>query len=156
MRTCIRYSSNWKYRLEERAQIQTSIRPPAPIVTRWVSLDTNGLLTLEEGYCWDGPSGPALDTDDFMRGSAAHDASHQLMRLGLLPQSYRKAADQEMRRLCEEDGMWAPRRWYTYWAVRRFAASAADPANQEPVKCAPGNCGKCKSEPAPDIAPEAP
>jgi hypothetical protein len=48
-----------------------------------------------------------------------------------------------MRRLCKEDGMWAPRRAYTWLAVRMFAASAADPATIEPIKCAPRGCEEC-------------
>jgi hypothetical protein len=33
---------------------------------------THNLNILEE-YCWDGASGPAIDTQNFMRGSLLHD-----------------------------------------------------------------------------------
>lgn len=142
MKPCIRYSDGWKYRLEERLAVQTAITG-YDCVTAWIELLPDGTLILAPGYCWDGPSGPAFDTPSFMRPSAAHDALHQLMRLGLLPQSMRGPADAEMRRLCEQDGMWAPRRWWCWVGVRLGAASAADPASLAPIRCAPGNCGRC-------------
>ena len=41
----------------------------------------------------DGPSGPAIDTKNFMRASLVHDALYQLMRLGTLDKSRRQYAD---------------------------------------------------------------
>lgn len=156
MGDCIQYTEvGWKYRLHRREVIQTGITGFEAVIEH-AQLLTDGTLILDVGFCWDGPSGPAVDTPSFMRASAAHDAFYRFMRLGLLPQSVRKPADQLMYRLCRKDGMWPPRAWWCTRAVRNFAASAADPANQEPVKCAPGNCGKCKPEPAPNIAPDAP
>lgn len=137
---CIRYSDGWKYRAEARVCLLTSIRGYAA-KTPWVELRADGWLILEPGYCWDGPSGPAVDTPSFMRASAGHDGAHQLMRLGLIPQSCRESIDKDMRRWCREDGMWPLRVWYCWWAVRNFAAGAADPANNDPIRCAPaGDC----------------
>jgi hypothetical protein len=141
---CIRYTVvDWKYRVDERLEIQTGIKGFHAVIDG-AELFEDGLLVLEVGFCWDGPSGPAVDTPSFMRGSAAHDLFYRLMRLRLLPQSVRKAADKLMYSLCREDGMWPIRAWYCTRAVRDFAAGAADPANVEQVLCAPGNCGRCK------------
>jgi hypothetical protein len=41
-----------------------------------------------------------------MRGSLAHDACYQLMRMGLLPETYSDRADELLKRLWIEDGMW--------------------------------------------------
>jgi len=108
------------------------------IVTQFISLDRNGRLVVKKGYRWDGPSGPTIDSDSFMRGALVHDALYQLLRGGHFgaPESKgwvraRKAADGEMRRICREDGMIIFRRLYTHWAVRKFAAYAAKP--QTPV-----------------------
>ncbi|KKK56498.1 hypothetical protein LCGC14_3063940, partial [marine sediment metagenome] len=93
-----------------------------------------GELIIKAGYCWDGPSGPAIDTRNFMRGSLIHDALYQLMRMELLDQSMRDAADRTLWRICREDGMWAIRAWWIYKSVHWFAASAADPSHRRALK----------------------
>ena len=81
-----------------------------------ISLDQ---LEICMNYAWDGPSGPAIDTDNFMDGSLVHDALYDLMRQGLLSRwKYRRKADKEMRIQCKKDGMSLIRRWYTWGAVR--------------------------------------
>ncbi len=81
-------------------------------------------LWICKGYWWDGPSGPTIDTPDFMRGSLVHDAIYQLMREGKLSKKYRKYADKLLVQICKEDGMAWWRRCYVYWFVRAFARSA--------------------------------
>lgn len=142
MTRCIRYSDGWKYRIEEETQIKTAIVGHI-CVTDWIRLDADGTLTLAKGYCWDGASGPAFDTPSFRRPSAAHDAFYQLLRLGLLPPGMRELADEEMHRLCLEDGMWRIRAWWCLRGVRLGAGPAADPANLASIKCAPGDCDGC-------------
>jgi hypothetical protein len=93
----------------------------------WVRLNRQGELTLKTAYAWDGPSGPAIDSKNFMRGSLVHDALYQLMRLKLLPQGFRKQADEILWMICLEDGMSKVRADYVYQAVRAFAAPAAKP-----------------------------
>ena len=92
----------------------------------YVMLINNHLL-INEGYAWDGPSGPAVDTKNFMRGSLVHDALYQLIREGLLPKSSREAADRALVGLCRADGMGRFRSWYIYHAVRMFAGGATKP-----------------------------
>lgn len=131
MRERIRYAKvDYKYRLVGAYSTFIEIRPERDIHADGISLTTDGRLTLEDGFGWDGASGPAFDTPSFMRPSAVHDAIYRLMRLGLLPESLRPIADRIMRRMCKEDGMWAPRRWWCYWAVRRGAAGAAAPGSE--------------------------
>jgi len=94
-------------------------------------------LTMLKGYAWDGPSGPAVDSPNFMRGSLVHDALYQLLRLGVLPQFCRKRADEELRRICLEDGMPRIRAELVYWAVRTFARRPALVTSVRPVLTAP-------------------
>lgn len=91
----------------------------------YACIESDGTLVLERGYRWDGPSGPAADTKDFMRGSAVHDAFYAMMRVSALKQSDRKEADAEMRRTNTEDGMFPIRSWWTWAGVRHGAAYAA-------------------------------
>src|SRR3990172_2891552 len=125
---CIKYKAGYKYQLKSNYAVTISIKPPADIITAYITLNAQGMLTLKDGYAWDGPSGPPIDTMTFMRGSLIHDALYQLMREGKLDQNvHREAADSILREVCIEDGMWSFRAWYVYQAVRQFARTAADP-----------------------------
>ena len=84
-------------------------------------------LFIGPGYAWDGASGPTVDTKGTMRAALVHDALYQLMRLGVIPQSKRKAIDKLFRRHLKEDGVNLIRRTYFYLAVRWFGAGSASP-----------------------------
>ena len=132
----MQYKKGFKYQLYENLTTEVGIYPKAFIYSRFITLTTDGLLTIFRGYAWDGPSGPTFDTKAFMRGSLIHDALYQLMREGHLPLLWRMQADKELRRACEEDGMYKVRAWYAYRAVRALARkSASGPVR--PVLVAP-------------------
>lgn len=133
----IHYRKGYKYQLAEEYVIETGIRPYDNVLTQFISLDTEGQLTIRSGYCWDGPSGPTADTPSSMRGSLVHDALYQLIRNVALPRSARDAADELLYRICVEDGMWKWRAWMWRRAVKKFAAGAADPRNRKPILLAP-------------------
>ena len=119
---------NWKYQIVEPYSIQTDIYPVRNLNTEFISLSVDGMLTLSKYYAWDGASGPAIDTLDFMRGSLVHDALYQLCRLGLLDYKVaRDKADRLLVKVCKEAGMCAFRCWYVYWGLRIFAEKAARP-----------------------------
>ena len=94
----IRYSDGYRYRLEESAVIQTSLRPKEVIVAPWIRLDVDGMMYLAYGYPWDGSTG-VEDTPESMEASAMHDAAYQLFRLGLLPPEDRNIADRDYQRI---------------------------------------------------------
>ena len=121
----IKYCSGYKYQLVAPYTEHVFIFPEKHIAHDFIILSTSGILLINSGYAWDGPSGPTIDTKNFMRGSLVHDALYQLMREGLLPESTREQADNELRRLCREDGMSWIRAYYVYRAVRRFGNSCA-------------------------------
>ena len=118
------YKGGYKYQLYETYQLNIRISPPEDIETHFISLDQRGLLVLRKGYAWDGPSGPTIDTKNFIRGSLVHDALYQLMRMELLSHElHRKDADKELKRICIEDGMSSIRAWWVYESVRQFACA---------------------------------
>ena len=133
----IRYRSGYKYQLVEEYTVSVEIHPNARIDTDYIALDPDGLLTIKNGYAWDGPSGPTFDTKNFMRGSLVHDALYQLMREEFLPASCREQADLELHRICREDGMSKFRAWYVLLGVRKGAGFAASPESRKPVLSAP-------------------
>jgi len=138
---CITYKAGYKYQLKEPYVVDVGIQPKEGIETDYLALTVDGILTVKKGYAWDGPSGPTLDTANFMRGSLVHDALYQLMREGHLDGGcHREAADRLLQRLCREDGMSALRAWWVYLGVRFGGGPSVDPANDKPLLRAPGAC----------------
>ena len=135
--TGIRYKEGYKYVLVTDYATRIEIHPAATIRTEYIKLSKNGALRIKHGYAWDGASGPAFDTRNFMRGSLVHDCLYQLMREKLLPQTEREAADKILRRIVLEDGMSAVRAWWVFQGVRLGGGPSADPANDNPVIEAP-------------------
>jgi hypothetical protein len=133
----IQYRAGYEYQLAASYEVGIEIRPPMSIRTEHVALEPDGLLTIRAGYAWDGPSGPAIDTKNFMRGSLVHDALYQLMREGHLGQDLREAADRILQRICREDGMSALRAWWVYQGVRFGGGPSADPLSVNPILVAP-------------------
>ncbi len=115
----------YKYKLYSDFEIQTGIKPKGLFVGEFLSIDMNGRLTIGCGYVWDGPSGPAIDSKRFMRGSLVHDALYQLMRNGIICRSKRRKADLLLLLLCMQDGMWKSFAHVRYFFVRVFAGYAA-------------------------------
>lgn len=79
-----------------------------------------GKLTVRAHYAWDGPSGPTIDTENFMLGSLVHDSLYQMIRKGKLPYECKDAADRALQDICIKEGMSKFRAWYVYWGVRLF------------------------------------
>ena len=123
-----------KFELVESYEVQTGIilRHGQRLITKFMNLWPDGRLVILKGYAWDGPSGPTIDTKNFMRGSLVHDCLYQLMRERHLEQSFRKTADQLLRKICREDGMSRFRAWYVYRSVRAFASKSASPPKSKP------------------------
>lgn len=130
MKAYYREINQYKYQLTKDFSHKTKITG-YDLTTDYLRLETNGLLYIKKGYCWDGPSGPTFDTPSSMRGSLVHDALYQLIRMGLLPFSSREVADELFYAICLEDGMWRWRAWLWYRTVKKAAASAAEPGSQK-------------------------
>ena len=134
---CIEYRGGYKYQLAKTYVFDTEMILGYKISTRYLKLDELGILTIYQGYCWDGPSGPTIDTPNFMRGALVHDALYQLIREGHLKPEERYWADRLLQKICLEDGMSRLRAWYVFHSVDKFAASAASPKNKKKITTAP-------------------
>lgn len=138
---CILYKSGYKYQLKAKYTLNIPVKPLADVGNAYVQLSAAGELKIADAYAWDGPSGPTIDTRNFMRGSLVHDALYQLMREGLLDAaSYREPADRLLQQHCKEDGMSAIRAWWVYQGVRLGGGPSADPASDRPLQRAPTGC----------------
>ncbi|SLM27823.1 conserved hypothetical protein [Desulfamplus magnetovallimortis] len=132
------YKDGYKYQLKKTFIINIPIFPDYPINSEFITLNTEGFLTIQSGYAWDGPSGPAIDTANFMRGSLIHDALYQLMREGHLDQDkYKPVADQVLKTICIDDGMSKIRAFFVHLAVKHFGETASDPMHKKPILVAP-------------------
>ena len=125
---------SYKYQLMEDYTLEIGIKPDRDILYDFMSLTSQGILTAKKGYAWDGPSGPTIDTPNFMRGSLVHDVLYQLMRLSALDHNdHRKRADEILREICIKDGMSSFRAWYVYQAVQIFGKNSAAPRDEPEV-----------------------
>ncbi len=118
---------HYKYTLVESYSRVIDIQPDEKLGNDFLYLDTNGKLFISKGYSWDGPSGPTIDTKNFMQGSLVHDALYQLIREQFLDFKYRDYADELLKEMCMEDSMSFIRAFLVYWAVKLFGASSAKP-----------------------------
>lgn len=138
---CIAYKSGYKYQIKKSYSVEIPIKPTVSIESEFISLSIDGVLALKSGYAWDGPSGPTIDTLNFMRGSLVHDALYQLMREKCLDANiYREKADRLLQEHCKEDGMTSIRAWWVYQGVRFGGGTSADPDKDKPIKHAPKGC----------------
>lgn len=138
------YRQGYRYQLAGDYVQRIRIRPADPIVTQFIELTSEGVLTVRKGYCWDGPSVPepfatfgARGMAQLMRGSLVHDACYQLMREALLSERERLAADDELRRMCLEDGMTEDEAESVWRGVRDYGGRSADPHRAQAPVCAP-------------------
>ena len=132
----MRYRSGYKYQLTQDTAATTEITDHE-VETPYIKLHIDGVIVILEGYAWDGPSGPTIDTRSFMRGSLVHDALYQLLREGHLPPAYRLEADRTLRKICRQDGMSRIRSTWVYLAVRAFGKLSADPMRRKAELQAP-------------------
>lgn len=130
MSSTLWYKANYVYQIVQDFVIDISIKPEFDIGTEWVELTREGRLTIFRGYAFDGPSRPAIHTNNFMRGAATHDALYGLLREGWLDPECRDQADRELQRICREDGMSAVRAYWVYTGVRFGGGPAASKAGR--------------------------
>jgi hypothetical protein len=135
-RITFRKLQKYKYQIIHSYTMETYIKPQEEIITNFILLGATGKITIRSGYAWDGPSGPTIDTKNFLRGSLVHDALYQLIREKLLTQEDKEVADKLLRDICLKDGMSRFRAWYVYIAVKIFGWRSAK-LKPMGVKCAP-------------------
>jgi hypothetical protein len=134
----IRYRSGYKYQLATSYSIPITIKPKKEIKTKFIELDTTGTLTIKEGYAWDGPSGPVVDTKENMRASLVHDALYQLMRLKKLSATaYKDKADKIFKNICITDGIPKKIASAYYLGLKLGGKPATDPKNKKKIHRAP-------------------
>lgn len=102
----VEYSKGYRYQLKNMAVFETGILGFS-ICTEFVTLSPTGTLWLRSGYATDGVTGitgsvwaPLLERKWLIYGSFGHDGLYQLMRLRLLPSTFRPLADRLLKEWC--------------------------------------------------------
>lgn len=138
---CIDYKKDYKYQVFKEYNTNIPIRPNKEIKTDYINLSSEGIIVIKKGYAWDGPSGPTIDTLNFMRGSLIHDALYQLMRHDELDRiEFKDPADRLLQRMCKQDGMSSLRAWIVYQALKYVGGAATKAKNKKTVLKAPESC----------------
>ena len=114
----ITYTEGYDYQLEIPVTYQTTFRPQEGLIYKFITLETDGRLIIDNGYAWDGSSG-GIDRGN-MRGSLIHDSLCDLVNEGLLKKSDQEQVDWILKEVCLADGMSSIRAWWIHRAVRRF------------------------------------
>lgn len=133
----IAYKTGYTKKIFQPAFYASGIRIPKRIVTDFCVIDTNGDIWIAKGYSWNGASGPTIDSKKTECLSLFHDLWYQLIRLGYLPESYRKKGDQMLYKLGRRDGMWKIRIWYWYQGVRWQGGKSAQVGAEPKLVFAP-------------------
>ena len=131
------YKAGYKYQLHQDYAQAIPVSPDALVFTPYLALTTAGILLIKAGYAWDGPSGPTVDSKNFMRGSLVHDALYQLIRLGKLPLETKQVADELLHAMCLEDGMSRIRASWVLLGVRLGGGASRLPKAEPEVRSAP-------------------
>ena len=148
---CLYYKEGIKYFVTRKYKIKLDIIPYAPICLSFTTEDVNGdvvhipIATMDmEGntviyprYAWDGASGPTWDTLSTMIASLVHDLIYQFIRLGLIDPKYKTYADEMLKVIGIEDGMWKFRAGYYQLAVSLLADGCTKPSSERKELIAP-------------------
>ncbi len=132
----ISYKSGYKYQTVDspvRLRLQ-DLKPDVAVKAPFASLSRKGVLTIRGHYAWDGPSGPTIDTDNFMLGSLIHDCLYELIRNEFLPHYFWRFADRELDHVNELCGMSRIRRWWVRKGLAVARGRAALPKNRKKIK----------------------
>ena len=134
----IEYRSGYKYQLATDYRIKCNIKPKKVVDEKFIKLDKNGNLTVVEGYAWDGPSGPVVDTRENMRASLVHDALYQLIRhRHLTVKEHKDKADRLFKKICIKDGVQPVTARVYYLGLKMGGKPSTDPKNKKKVRRAP-------------------
>ena len=131
----------YEYQLEEPERFKTGIYG-YNFDTKYFSMEEHGIVTVKVLYAWDGCSGPTIDDEDkkINQGgkesrtavpSLRHDVKYQMLRLGLIPLSYKGLIDREFHDDLIERGFNPLRADIWHMGVHFGGASSCQPGTDD-------------------------
>lgn len=118
------------YHVTDGRSYQTSLRPMDNMIGICggrVDVSEFGLVCIRPGYWWDGASGPAIDSFDFMDASLLHDVYFQMMRERNISIWNFPRANWAMFKMSRRYGMHWFRASYAWLTVTIFGFPSASP-----------------------------
>ena len=148
---CLYFKEGYKYWVNRPYHIKLDVIPFAPICLSFKTIDVKGneveipIATMDmqgntiiyPSFCWDGASGPTIDTLTSMICSLIHDLGYQLIRLGLIDPKYKSYFDDLLRDIGKEDGMYGWRTDIWHFAVSEFGDDSCQPSAEHLELVAP-------------------
>jgi len=106
------YNDRYRYKLLRRFEYHLGILKFAEYSGRFLEYK-KGWLILKPGYCWDGASGPTINTKSLILPSLIHDACYQLIRERYFSKLLRRKVDEKFKKLYLEEakGILKPLFW---------------------------------------------
>ena len=129
----MKYKKGFKYQNQEDEVFRTHLRPLRDVFTKFIALNTEGLLIVRGGYTWDGTSGPVADRKTNQTPSLAHDALYELSRLGLIPYTDWREYDKVFLAELKKRGAWKLTMWLDKQGLLLAKGAAAHPKNKKKV-----------------------
>jgi len=126
------FFDGYKYQLAIPVLFQTSFRPLREISIARITLSTDGLMKVHDGYAWDGASG-VIDSKTNIKASCGHDALYQLMRMKKLPHSEWPSADEDFCVWLKEAGAWDITVNLARWGLKQMNGKYAHPNQRKPI-----------------------
>jgi hypothetical protein len=112
-----------------QVRYQSRIKTGSPATIPYAQYDGEGLFIFYQGFCYDGASNPiqiTAQTNSELALALPHDGKYRMMRSGLIPQEWRKIADEELIEDAEAAGMFHLIADAFYAAVEEFGAENAE------------------------------
>lgn len=100
----------YHYLLVEPFHCETGLSFTDNAETSFLTLTTDGKLSIKEKYAWDGVTG-FPDFTSLMRAALVHDAFYQLMREGKVPRDRQREVDDLLVDMSIRDGWPASLHW---------------------------------------------
>jgi hypothetical protein len=134
----IHYTKGYKYQLKNTCIVTIpALKAYEGVYCRFIAIGRGGRVVIRAGYAWDGASGPTIDTLTSMRCSLVHDALYQLIRMGLIHETFKGLADELLCKIGIHDDMWKVRAHLWHKMVEEFGGSRAEKGNTRPIISAP-------------------
>ena len=99
------HKGKFKYQLINDYMIDIDFANPSNLQADFVELSSDGILRIKRGFVWDGVTGLAFDTRNFMRAALVHDALFHLLREHGANPALHQRADEMFRRIALDDGV---------------------------------------------------
>ncbi len=131
------HKGKFKYQLANDYVMNIGFSQASGLKTEFVELAADGKLTVKSGFAWDGVTGLAFDTRNFMRASLVHDALFLLLRHTGENLALHERADDLFLNIAKKDGVNAFRARLHYTSLYVGRKLSLLPGKQRSVHTAP-------------------